>query len=220
MNIAVTGGYGSGKSCVSRLLASYLDATLRSSDVLCRELLEPGQEGFIQQQKLFGDTFIGTDGTIDRARLRNATFTDTAVKDTLEKILHPLVRDRVCKLAQECAEENSNLVVEVPLLFEVGWQEDFDASVLVRVDSRTSAERAVKRDRIVLEEALRIIRLQLPMSCKEPLADYIIDNSCTFVSTAQQTAWLATLLDKIKNNTIVYRKDNSTSTAILGDLRC
>lgn len=199
MNIAVTGGYGSGKSCVSRLLACYLDATLRSSDDLCREFLEPGQPGFIQLHKIYGDIFIGADGTIDRALLRQATFTDAAIKKTLEKILHPLVRSRVCKLARDCIKEQSNLVVEVPLLFEVGWQEDFDASVLVRVDSLTSAERAAKRDNIAVEEAMRIIGLQLPMSCKVPLADYIIDNSCTFGSTAQQAAWLATLLGKTKN---------------------
>lgn len=194
MNIAVTGGYGSGKSSVSRLLACYLDATLTNSDLLCRTLLEPLEEGYRQLQQEFGDRFFSQDGSVDRAVLRQATFTDPKIKDTLEKILHPLVRDKVRKQANVCNDHHSFLVVEVPLLFEVGWQDDFDISVLVRVDRASSIERSVIRDGIDTEEAGRIIDLQLPMSIKEPLVDYIIDNSCTFVSTAQQTAWLASHL--------------------------
>ncbi|MFT5698870.1 MAG: dephospho-CoA kinase [Desulforhopalus sp.] len=194
MNIAITGGYGSGKSCVSRLLTSYLSATFTNTDLLCRILLEPDEDGFIQLQKVFGDKFISCSGTLDRALLRHAAFTDSTVKEQLEKILHPLVRDRVRDQIIVCKEQDRFLVVEVPLLFEVGWQDDFDITVLVRVDSQTSIQRAVKRDAIEIEEAERIIGMQLPMSCKEPLVDYIIDNNDTFTSTVQQTAWLATLL--------------------------
>ena len=196
MNIAVTGGYGSGKSSVSRLFARYLGAKLTNADFLCRSLLEPGQDGFRQLQNVFGDRFTGQDGSLDRNHLRDATFNDLTIKDTLEKILHPLVRDRVRDQARVCCLQHNSLVVEVPLLFEVGWQDDFDISVLVRVDRETSVKRVVKRDCIVAEEAERIIDFQLPMSCKEPLADYVIDNNDTFVSTAQQTAWLSTLLRK------------------------
>ena len=196
MTIAVTGGYGSGKSSVSRLLARYLDAKLTNADSLCRALLEPEQEGFRQLQNVFGERFIAQDGSLDRNHLRKATFNDLAIKETLENILHPLVRNSIRHQARTCSLQHWPLVVEVPLLFEVGWQDDFDVSVLVRVDRQTCVQRAVKRDCIVAEEAERVIELQLPMSCKVPLADYIIDNSDTFVSTAQQAAWLSTLLCK------------------------
>lgn len=194
MIIAITGGYGSGKSCVSRLLASSLDATLTNLDSLCRRLLEPQQEAFVQMGRVFGDRFLAEDGTIDRVLLRKVTFSDDTIKSQLEQILHPLVRDKVRKQAKICSQKNSFLVVEVPLLFEVGWQDDFDVVVVVRVTRETSIQRAVKRDGIGREEAERIIALQLPMSCKEPLADYIIDNNSIFISTAQQVAWLATNL--------------------------
>jgi dephospho-CoA kinase len=194
LNIAVTGGYGSGKSSVSRLLASGLTGQLVNTDELCRTLLEPGQDGFLFVQKTFGDRFLTTDGVLDRGLLRQAAFGDTEVKDKLEDILHPLVRGEVKKNVEVCQNAGVHLVVEVPLLFEVSWQDDFDISVLVRIDNKTSAERAVQRDNITVADAERIIALQMPMSQKEVLADYIIDNGGTFASTAQQVAWLATLL--------------------------
>ena len=196
MNIGITGGYGSGKSSVSRLLAMYLQAELTDSDVLCRTLLEPDQEGSKQLQIEFADRFFLGDGSIDRNLLRQETFKNPEVKEKLEKILHPLVRKNIAEQAYVCRVHHSYLVVEVPLLFEVGWQDDFDVTVLVRVPPETAITRSVNRDNISKEEARRIIGLQLPMSYKEPRVDYIIDNSDTFVSTAQQTAWLSNVLCK------------------------
>jgi len=194
VNIGITGGYGSGKSSVSRLLAMYLQAELTDADVLCRTLLEPGQDGTRQLQIEFADRFSLGDGSINRNLLRQETFKDPEVKEKLEKILHPLVRKTIAEQAHVCRVQHSYLVVEVPLLFEVGWQDDFDVTVLVRVPPEIAMVRSVKRDKITEEEARRIIGLQLPMSYKEPRVDYIIDNSDTFVSTAQQTAWLANVL--------------------------
>ena len=194
MNIAVTGGYGSGKSSVSRLLAKDLNGQLVNTDELCRFLLEPGREGLLCLVKTFGKRFLTTDGGLDRGLLRQVVFRDSEVKTKLEDILHPLVRGEVKRNAEVCQKAGVHLVVEVPLLFEVSWQDDFDISVLVRIDNKTSAERAAKRDNITVADAERIIALQMPMTQKELLADHIIDNSGTFASTAQQVARLATLM--------------------------
>ena len=117
MNIGITGGYGSGKSSVSRLLAMYLQAELTDADVLCRTLLEPGQEGTKQLQIEFADRFFLGDGSIDRNLLRQETFKDPEVKEKLEKILHPLVRSTIVDQARVCSVHHSYLVIEVPLLF-------------------------------------------------------------------------------------------------------
>jgi dephospho-CoA kinase len=194
VKIAITGGYGSGKSSVSRLITMYLGATLFDADGICKELLQPGEEGYTKLINEFGARFISREGYVDRALLRDVTFTDETIKARLEGILHPLVRKRLHLQGIEAADHSSFLVAEVPLLYEVGWQGDFDTTVLVRVDYETSVSRVTSRDNIQREEASRIIDLQLPMTCKEPLADYIIDNGSTFVSTAQQTAWLANVL--------------------------
>lgn len=196
MKIAVTGSYGSGKSSVTRLLVAYLDAELVDTDHICRDLLKYGEPGYLQLRDVYGSRFLREDGSIDRQVLRDATFGDTTIKEQLEAILHPLVRSRVNIAGGRAKEDLSFLVAEVPLLYEVGWQDDFDLTVLVRVSREISVARTISRDTIDREEAEQILGLQLPMTCKEPLADYIIDNGCTFVSTAQQTAWLATLLKK------------------------
>ncbi|BHH83867.1 dephospho-CoA kinase [Desulforhopalus sp. 52FAK] len=203
MKIAITGCYGSGKSSVSRLLADYLGATLVNTDLICKELLEPDEDGYMGLIREFGSRFISPGGQINRSLLREATFSDNTVKEKLEGILHPLVRERVRLLGKASLGSSSIFVTEVPLLFEVGWQDDFDIVVLVRVDTQTSIARTVNRDGIEKEEAKRIIDLQLSMACKEPLVDYIIDNGSTFVSTAQQTAWLATSL----KNEMCEKKD-------------
>jgi dephospho-CoA kinase len=206
VNIGITGGYGSGKSSVSRLLAKYLQAELTDADVICRTLLEPDQEGNRQLQNEFGNRFFCDDGSIDRNLLRQETFKVPEVKEKLENILHPLVRGTIADQAQVCRVQHSYLVVEVPLLFEVGWQEDFDVTVLVRVPPEIAISRSVKRDNITEEEAKRIIGLQLPMSYKESRVDYIIDNSDTFVSTAQQTAWLSNVLCKKTTLSTITKK--------------
>lgn len=196
MKIAVTGGYGSGKSSVTRLLSGYLGCTPVDTDQICRDLLQPGEKGTIGLEKEFGNRFLTGAGTVDRKLLREATFAEKEVKEKLEAILHPLVRESVAGLDKNRKNTSIFSVVEVPLLYEVGWHEDFDVAVLVRVGEETSIERTMERDSIHREEAVRIIALQLPMTCKEGLADYIIDNGSTFVSTAQQVGWLTNLLKK------------------------
>lgn len=189
MNIAVTGGYGSGKSSISRVLAGYLGAELINSDEICRQLLLPGGAAYDGLQELFGKRFIGDDGALDRVLLRRVTFTDSDVKKGLEGVLHPLVRQYVADTAAICLKTENHLVAEVPLLFEVGWEDDFDTTLLVRCSQTTAVRRSVVRDNIQKEEAERIIGQQMKMRDKEQLAHFIVDNDGTFVSSVQQVAW-------------------------------
>ncbi|PID75660.1 MAG: dephospho-CoA kinase [Deltaproteobacteria bacterium] len=187
--IGVTGGYGSGKSSVGRALACCLDAELVDSDRLCREFLLPEQQGYQGLVAMFGERFLDGDGLLDRAKLRRAVFTDSAVKDGLESILHPLVRESILLVARTCLKKGRFLVAEVPLLFETGWQNDFQITLLVRTDPELSAKRGARRDRVEVAEARQIISQQMPLSDKEMLADFIVDNNGLFVSTMQQLAW-------------------------------
>lgn len=191
MNIGVTGGYGSGKSSISRVLAGYLGADLLNSDEICRQLLLPGGAAFCELEEIFGKRFICADGELDRDGLRQAAFSDSSVKKGLEGILHPLVRQHVAETASSCLKGEKHLVVEVPLLFEVGWQDDFNTTLLVRCSHATAVKRSVLRDNIQKEEAERVIALQMAMAEKERLAHCIVDNDGTFVSSVQQVAWFA-----------------------------
>jgi len=191
MNIAITGGLGTGKSTVSKILAAYLGAELIDTDTLCRLQMLPGKEGFTRFLQIFGGNYIQEDGTIDRLELRKAVFLDHAIKNTLEDILHPIVRSEVAARCEKSVVQGKIVVVEVPLLFEVNWQQDFEHTVAVFVLEKVCIQRVMARDGIDKDTISNIILSQMPIDIKRSLADFIIDNSSTFVSTVQQIAWLA-----------------------------
>jgi len=191
MIVGVTGGIGSGKSTAARILASRLSAEYLDTDLLCRELMMPGKAGFKRFVAGAGREFLDANGCLDRGRLRNAAFSDSHIKKELESILHPLVRNLVVQKKETLRGGGASCVVEVPLLFEVGWVEAFDTTVLVYVPEKVSRERVMRRDGSSLELVEDIIRSQMNIEAKRLLADWIIDNSSTHVSTVCQAAYLA-----------------------------
>lgn len=194
MTIAVTGGLGTGKSTVSKILATALQADLIDTDDLCRRQMQPGEEGFSGFIRIFGEKFLNDDGYIDRLLLRKAVFGGTGVKEKLESVLHPIVRRQVSARQKISSGQGKKLIVEVPLLFEVGWQDWFDSSVVVYVPEALCIRRVIARDAMEAEEIEMILAAQMEISKKLEKADFVINNSGTFVSSVQQVAWLARLL--------------------------
>jgi len=186
VKIAVTGGLGSGKSTVSNLLAAVLCCELVNTDEICRQQLLPKEKGYAELLECFGREFVATDGTLDRPKLRKAVFSDSSVKDRLESILHPLVRD----IVRQKAKSTDCLLVEVPLLYEVGWQDDFDICVLVYVPEAVVYERVARRDGHSRSIIRSILENQMPLDEKLSRTSFIIDNSGTFVSTVSQVSHL------------------------------
>ena len=191
MNIAITGGLGTGKSTVSKILADHLGAELIDTDNLCRLQMLPGKEGFTRFLQTFGDKYIQDDGAIDRLELRKAVFSDHTIKKTLEDILHPIVRSEVAGRCEKSIVHGRIVVVEVPLLFEVNWQQDFEHTVVVYVQEKVCIQRVMARDGIDKATISNILSAQIPIDIKRSLADFVIDNSSIFASTVQQIAWLA-----------------------------
>mgnify|MGYP000935015839 CR=1 FL=1 len=191
MNIAVTGCFGGGKSTVSRLLASALDSPCLDTDRICRRLLQPGEVGHAAFTDRFGGRFLAIDGAIDRLALRQAVFSDVQIKSALEEILHPLVQSEVAEASLACRQVGRFLVVEVPLLFEVGWQGEFDVVVVVGGGESLLAARVARRDGLAAAEIREVATSQWTMAEKVARGDVVIDNGGTFVATVQQVAWLA-----------------------------
>ena len=191
MNIAVTGCFGGGKSTVSRLLASALDAPCLDTDRICRRLLQPGEVGYAAFAERFGGRFLAADGAIDRLALRQAVFSDAQIKSALEGILHPLVQNEVAAASLASRQAGRFLVVEVPLLFEVGWQSEFDVVVVVAGGEALLAARVARRDGLDAAEIREVATSQWTMAEKVARGDVVIDNGGTFVATVQQVAWLA-----------------------------
>lgn len=191
VNIAVTGNLGTGKSTVSKMLAVSLGAESVDTDQLCRLQLQPGAQGYAAFRRIFGNEYIQADGIIDRDLLKKAVFRDEGVKAALENILHPLVKQQVAARIGVCQAAARNLVVEVPLLFETGWQDVFDLAVVVYVPVGVCVKRVKARDIMADAEIEKILASQMPLTRKREYADFVIDNSGTFVSTVQQVSWLA-----------------------------
>lgn len=197
MRVGVTGGIGSGKSRVASLLGRLLTGIVISADDVCRELLEAGREGYLQFVRSGGTQFLDGDGVINRVKLREKIFADPALRDQLEAILHPLVLERIQAVAEDAPD--SFVIAEVPLLFERGWQDQFDTIIAVSAPQDVVVQRVVDRDRISREDVGKIIAVQMPMEEKNSRADHVIDNSADWQESEKQVVDLAARLKKIKS---------------------
>src|SRR5262245_16938064 len=122
--VGLTGGIGSGKSSVARLLAAR-GAIVIDSDVLAREVVEPGSPGLQALQSEFGDGVLLSDGSLDRAGLAAIVFSDPSKREKLNAIVHPLVARRAAELVAS-APLDSVVVHDVPLLAETHASYPFD----------------------------------------------------------------------------------------------
>lgn len=196
MKIAVTGGIGSGKSSIAALLAAALQAELFSADLVCHELMLPDAAGWLEIVAAWGERFLRPDRAIDRGLMRDAVFRNEAMRRQLESILHPLIRQELKRKMEAAEGLGGRCVVEIPLLFEVGWQDQFDATIAVYAPESVCVTRIVARDGIGEEAARRILAAQMPPEEKAAMATHVISNTGLWVQTVQQVSSLARLLEK------------------------
>lgn len=191
--IGVTGGIGSGKSTFSRMLAGKLSATLFDADAAARDLLENDPE---VRQRITAELFPGAyscDGKPDRAAIRRLVFQDPDAKARLEGVLHPRIRGRWMRLAEDCRKNGSPLVVEIPLLFETGADHFFDRVVAVACSTENQIARVASRG-LTRDEATSIILNQLPLEEKTSRADFVVWNDGSTANLENQAAELAQAL--------------------------
>lgn len=191
MLIGLTGGIGSGKSVVSRFWASYTGIKLIDIDQLCRELVEIDQPGWVALKDNLGGSFFQQDGQLDRVALRSAIFEDDALRHQVNQLIHPLALDL---LKKQTLLVDGPVLVEVPLLFEAGWEGEFQSSVVVYADPINCCQRVSKRDAIASGDAAKAIHAQMDMWAKAMLADHVIDNRYGWLLTRMQVVHLARLM--------------------------
>ncbi len=186
MKIGVTGIIGSGKTYVAGRLAELTGAVFISSDSLVHGFLQKGQAGWLTVKKKWGLRFLLPTGEIDTALLREAVFSDDSLRRELEGILHPLVKQEILEKFADKQLSNSFFVVEIPLLFEKGWEGFFDCVITVTAGIENCINRAIQRDNVSYDQILRTLEVQLPEDVKKNLADVVIDNSEDRQSTERQ----------------------------------
>jgi dephospho-CoA kinase len=177
VEVGLTGGIGSGKSEVSRLLASY-GAVLIDADVLAREVVAPGTRGLAQVVDEFGPDILAVDGSLDRERLAAVVFGDDAARARLNAIVHPLVGERAAALKATAAPD-AVVVHDVPLLVEAGLDSLYDLVVVVDVPVETQVDRLVRLRGMAEADVRARIAAQASREERRAVADVVIDNSGT-----------------------------------------
>jgi dephospho-CoA kinase len=175
--IGLTGNIASGKSEVAAMLAER-GATVIDADVLAREAVRPETQALKDIVKRWGKDILKTDGSLDRAALRQIVFADQSELDALNRIVHPGVtrlRDREIARARERGDQI--VICVIPLLFERNLSEEFDAIVLVDSARPLRLERMVATRSLDETDAMNMIAAQMPAELKRARADYVIENN-------------------------------------------
>lgn len=187
LKVGLTGGIASGKSTVSEAFAR-LGAKVLDADKVAREVVLPGQPAWLELQQAFGPEFFLPDGEVNRSKLRLLVFSNPEERSKLNAIVHPEVMKEVNRRFEQLttSAQDAVVVVDVPLLLEVGVAHRFDRVIVVYVTKSVQIKRLRQRDGLSLEGAQRALSTQMVLNKKVEQADYVIDNSGTRAETQAQ----------------------------------
>jgi dephospho-CoA kinase len=173
--IGLTGGIGSGKSAAAEILKE-LGLKVIDLDLITHELMRPGELGYIEIKKEFGEKYIDTKGALDRKLLRQEIFSSFDLKKRIESILHPIIFEE-CNKQLNILKHEKYIVLVIPLLFETkNYISLIDESLLIDCDLEAQIERVIKRDNVSKGLVNRIIKNQMNREEKQLLADKVILN--------------------------------------------
>ena len=184
--VGLTGGIGSGKSEVSRLLRTY-GAVVVDADLIAREVVDVGTPGLAAVVEAFGVEVLQPDGRLDRAALGRRVFSDREALAALNALTHPRIAERTVELFQQAAESGAEVVVhDVALLVENGLSGNYDAVVVVAADPATQLDRLVRQRGMAEDEARARIAAQAPLEDKLAVATHVIRNDGLLEDLAPQ----------------------------------
>jgi dephospho-CoA kinase len=185
--VGLTGGIGSGKTTVSDRFA-HCNVPIIDTDLLARELVEPGQPALAEITTAFGSDCLDEAGRLDRTRLRERVFADAEGRKRLEAILHPririLARQRIANLTSPYC------LLVIPLLAETGMTDLIDRVLVVDAPEAEQLRRVMVRDRSGEEQARRILTAQASREQRLALANEVVENSGDFADLDRQVAAL------------------------------
>jgi dephospho-CoA kinase len=177
LKLGLTGGIGSGKSTVARILA-VLGAQVIDADAISRHITAAQGAGIGALREAFGNKAIAADGSLDREWMRQLVFSDQTAKARLEKIVHPLVGQEIVRqTAQAQAARTPCLVLDIPLLVESGyWRERFHRILVVDCPIQTQIERVERRSKLSSDAVQAIIASQCTRQQRLQAADFVVYN--------------------------------------------
>ena len=185
--IGLTGGIACGKSAVADILRDSYKATTLDIDVVTHRLLEPDGELFEIYVQHFGKNIVTSIGVLNRRLIGEIIFNDPAERSWINSVAHPILLNHARQFLVDCQENGAGLVVlEVPLLFEAGWEHLFDEIWAVYTKRQLQIKRLMYRDSFSKEEALARINVQMSREERCSRADVIIRNVKGHAETREQ----------------------------------
>ena len=173
LRIGLTGGIGSGKTEASREF-SRLGATVIDTDLIARDLVEPGQAALSEISATFGGQVIDESGRLDRSQLRQAVFCNPEQRKKLESILHPRIRERAITLAEQA--ETPYCILVIPLLVESARDYPLDRILVIDTPRELQYQRVAARDAVTTSEIDAILATQASREKRLAVADDVIVN--------------------------------------------
>jgi dephospho-CoA kinase len=185
--VALTGGIASGKSTVADLFAA-LGVPVIDTDVIAREVVEPGRPALAQVAEAFGRDVLDADGRLDRKRMRERIFADADARRRLEAILHPAIRAEMER--QSRAAGGPYQVLVIPLLTEGGRRDHVDRVLLVDVPEELQIQRVMWRDGVSHDQAQASLNAQATRAQRLAVADDVLRNTGRVDDLREQVAEL------------------------------
>ena len=183
--IALTGGIATGKSYVANKIKE-AGVPMVDADVLAREVVAPGTPGLAAVRRRFGPDAVRRDGTMDRVRIAQIVFKDKRARLDLEAIVHPAVQKAIDEFFATLPKRTPFAVADIPLLFETGRDNQFNAVVVVACPRELQLQRLMERNKLSKEDAERRLNAQLPIDQKVKKATHVIRTEGTFEDTDRQ----------------------------------
>ena len=181
--VALTGGIASGKSTVADMFGD-LGVAIIDTDIIAREVVEPGEPALEEIRERFGDEVVNADGSLDRRALRRRVFADDEARADLEAILHPRIGAETRR--QSDTANGPYQILVVPLLVGSPLAQFVDSVLVVDCSEALQIERLLARDAETVEQARRILAAQSSRDERLAIADFVIDNGNSLAQTRQQ----------------------------------
>ena len=190
--VGLTGSIGMGKTTAAAMLRR-LGVPVHDSDAVVHEFLGPGGRAVAEIDRDFPS--VVRDGAVDRRALGERVFGDDAALRKLEAIVHPLVHEAQLRFLKQAAARRDRLVVlDIPLLFEIGGDARCDATIVVSAPPFLQKARVLSRAGMTRETFERILARQIPDSEKRRRADFVVPSGLGRGPTLRRLKQIVTLL--------------------------
>lgn len=173
--IGLTGGIGSGKSEVARLLSA-LGAEVIDADQIVRELQQPGAEVYHAMIEMLGQEIVSPDKSLDRGKIAGQVFADESLLKKLNELIHPIVRRVMNERVESFRNTDKVVVLDIPLLVE-NPRPGLDGVLVVDLDTQIAIQRLVEQRQMKLEDAQARVAKQATREQRRAIAGHVIDNS-------------------------------------------